>query len=263
MDSQGFVFLSILTNFNRIKTLTVDVQLVRMVCAYAPSIEFRTGVDGIDRVRRSEDWERWVLKPEERDASVRNEVPIEFQPPQMPQYDMSTAPYSYGQTVGPWVDPAMQHAGWARNGEINDHVMDGTVPPFQPAASRGRFFGKPEKPTSADPTTSTPLSAAVPEFSPSIALPIHDSNHLVDPLSSFENVFSDEQVQSLIIVVEEKRLSTTPPRGPPFANASSRTFSNGSIDGRTLFDPLSSVVEDSPGNPLKASNTNGENASDG
>ena len=261
MDSQGFVFLNVLTNFNRIKQLTVDTQLVRMVCAYAPSIDFRTGIDGVDRVRKSEDWERWVLKPEERDPSVRNEAPVEFQLPQMPQYDVSSTPYSYGQPMGPWMDPAMQQPGWARNGEVNSHALDSTVPPFHPAASRGRPFGKSEEPTGDGLITSTPLSAAVPEFSPSLALSNPESVHVVDPAFSFANIFSDEQVQSLIVVVEERKSSVTPPRGPPFASASSRTFSNGSIDGRTFFDSLSTVGEKSPGNLFRTPAADGENAS--
>ena len=259
MDSQGFVFLTVLANFNRIKQLTPDAQLVRMVCAYAPSIDFRTGMDGLDRVRKSEDWERWVLKPEERDPSVQNSAPVEFQPVQMPQYDMATAPYAYGPTMGPWTDPASQQSGWARNGDVNGHGLDGTVPPFHPAASRGRTFGKSDRPTNDGPITSTPLSAAVPEFSPNLTLPSHEGDHSVDPSSSFENIFSDEQVQSLIIVVEEKKTSTTPPRGPPFASASSRTFSNGSIDERTLFDSISAMNEQSQDEAARTTATSQEN----
>ena len=258
MDSQGFVFLNVLANFNRIKQLTPDAQLVRMVCTYAPSIELRTGMDGLDRVRKSEDWERWVLKPEQRDPSVQNLDPVEFQTPQMPQHDMATAPYAFGQTMGPWMDATLQQPGWARNGEIDSHGLDGAVPPFHSAASGGRTFGKSDKPTNDVPITSTPLSAAVPEFSPNLTLPSYEGGHSVDLSSSFENVFSDKQVQSLIIVVEEKKASATSPRGPPFASASSRTFSNGSIDERTFFDSISAMSEKFTDEAMQTATTNQE-----
>ena len=243
MDSQGFVFLTVLTNFNRIKQLTSDAQLVRMVCACAPSIEFRTGLDGLDRVRKSEDWEHWVLDPTQRDPSVQSPTPVELQPPQMPQYDITAAPYPYGQITGPWMDPGVQQPGWARSEEPNGHGLDGTVPSFYPAASKRQSFGTIEKASNNGPMTSTPLSAAVPEFSPNPTFPNHEGDNPVNPSSSLESVFSDERVQSLTLVIRDKRASAIPPRGPRFARASSRTFFNGSVDENTSLDSIAAMGE--------------------
>ncbi|KAF9740639.1 HTH La-type RNA-binding protein [Paraphaeosphaeria minitans] len=116
MDSKGFVFLSFIADFNRIKHLTTDLELVKLVCYQSRAIEFRVGHDGKDRLRARENWQQWVMPVEERDPSAQNEGPEElynppiphpngFDPNGNPRYpDMSTpspsAPGAYG-TEGP------------------------------------------------------------------------------------------------------------------------------------------------------------------
>ncbi|PSN73200.1 hypothetical protein BS50DRAFT_464929, partial [Corynespora cassiicola Philippines] len=84
MDSKGFVFLSFITDFNRMKKLTTDLELIKLACHQSPVIEFRVGQDGKDRLRRKEGWEQWVLEMSKRDPSAQNEGPEEFFTPPMP-----------------------------------------------------------------------------------------------------------------------------------------------------------------------------------
>ena len=84
MDAQGWVFLNVLQNFNRIKQLTLDVELLRWTCLRSPSIDFQTGSDGLDRVRRAQGWEQWVLLKEERDPSAQHDGPLQLHSPILP-----------------------------------------------------------------------------------------------------------------------------------------------------------------------------------
>ena len=76
MDSQGFVFLAFIAGFKRIQALTQDFDLLRYACHESRVIDVIQGEDGVDRVRRKEGWEKWVLAVmEERDESCRNAGP--------------------------------------------------------------------------------------------------------------------------------------------------------------------------------------------
>ncbi|KAF4290859.1 hypothetical protein KXW98_008695 [Aspergillus fumigatus] len=75
MDSQGFVPLSVIAGFKRVKTLTEDFEMLRHACRQVRNIEYLTGEDGIDRLRPRDKWEQWVLPVEQRDPSAQNEGP--------------------------------------------------------------------------------------------------------------------------------------------------------------------------------------------
>lgn len=75
MDSQGFVPLSVIAGFKRVKTLTEDFEMPRHACRQVRNIEYLTGEDGIDRLRPRDKWEQWVLPVEQRDPSAQNEGP--------------------------------------------------------------------------------------------------------------------------------------------------------------------------------------------
>ena len=76
MDSQGYVLLSVIAEFKRIKALTEDMDLLRHVCGQLKNIEYRPGEDGVDRLRRKEGWEQWVRPMSERVPSARNDGPL-------------------------------------------------------------------------------------------------------------------------------------------------------------------------------------------
>lgn len=93
---------------------------------------------------------------------------------------------------------------------------------------------------------------------------IAPSLHTLDPMDSvppepyppMQNTFSDEQVDLLMIVVR-KSPSQAAHTSPPFHSASSRTFSNGSIDGRTISSELTALD-----GSLKQLSVSGDEASD-
>jgi la-related protein 1 len=72
----------------------------------------------------------------------------------------------------------------------------------------------------------TPLSAAVPDFAPGLP-PVNGISETLE-----EETFSDEEVANLMLVVQ------SPKHNLPFHGASSRTFSNGSIDGSSIAEEI-------------------------
>lgn len=266
MDSEGFVFLSVLANFNRIKQLTQDMDLIRYVCLNSAHMEIRTGMDGFDRVRRRDGWQQWVLAVEERDPSAQNDTPVQMQQPRIPHPQVMEDYYSpngRSPTVSPrgsfspangiYVDPEYQS-------------LNGIAPSFIPPASMAMAN---DSMTDAH-ITQTPLSAAVPDFAPGMpSMHNHGFASLdsqkrsqsqpqsqAQAQSNGENPFTDEQVESLVIVVR-KPVSPGAPIRVPFHSAASRTFSNGSIDGRTISDDLSKFKD-----RQSQSLSNGDSASD-
>ncbi|KAK2737184.1 hypothetical protein FQN57_000441 [Myotisia sp. PD_48] len=75
MDSQGFVLLGFIASFKRIKSLTEDMELLRFVCRQLRNVEYRPGENGVDRLRKREKWDQWVLSMELRDPTAQNDGP--------------------------------------------------------------------------------------------------------------------------------------------------------------------------------------------
>ena len=268
MDSEGFVFLSVLANFNRIKQLTKDMDLIRYVCLNSAHMEIRTGIDGFDRVRKRDGWQQWILAVEERDPSARNDAPVQMQQPRIPQQQVMEDYYSpngrspvsprgsFSPANGVLVDPEYQS-------------LNGIAPSFIPPASMAMANDT----ITGTHITQTPLSAAVPDFAPGtpsmhnhgfVSLDSQTHSHSqpqsqpqsqAQAQSHGDNPFTDEQVESLVIVVR-KPVSPGAPIRVPFS-AASRTFSNGSIDGRTISDELSKF-----GDRQSHSLTNGDSGSE-
>lgn len=127
MDSQGFVPLSFIAGFKRIKSLTEDFEVLRHVGRQLRNVEHQAGEDGVDRLRPREKWEQWVFPMDQRDPSAQNEGP----PP--PRNESS---------------PAHNHVDGAAVNGVSHHqsLPNGTS---EPRVSK------------------TPLSSTAPEFSPS------------------------------------------------------------------------------------------------
>lgn len=83
MDSQGFVFLSFIAGFKRIKALTTNFELLKFACQDSAIIDVIQGEDGQDRIRRAEGWEKWIMALEERDESVKNPGPSQHLRPHL------------------------------------------------------------------------------------------------------------------------------------------------------------------------------------
>jgi la-related protein 1 len=206
MDSQGFVFLSFIADFKRIQALTKDLDMLRFACQESEVIDIIKGEDNLDRVRRMEGWEKWVLtNMDERDPSVRNGGPTFHRRAQRPQ------------TVGPMMMPSPH--------PMSPGFSPTSTEPFQPYPN-----GAPLVPMNGNGVyqPETPLSAAVPDFAPS-AVPI---NGAVDPLEA-ETTFFDEDVANLKLVFASSK-GAEASKQTPYHSPSARTFSNGSIDRKAL-----------------------------
>ena len=232
MDSQGYVLLEIVAQFTRIKQLAPPINMIRSACFYSANLELYT-YDGIDRIRRRDGWQQWVLDMKERDLSAQNDGPPPAGPQQFYGFDPSyaiddrqvTLPHSY------------------LNDNTTDHSQyqsfNSTVPSFGPAAAS-------VAPNPVDTsTTQPPLSAAVSEFTPSILSAQSRNFSTPEPHSQGTSVFTDAQADQLNILVRKPGYAASS-TVPPFHSASSRTFSNGSIDGRSINDELTKLAESQP-----------------
>ncbi|KAH8675298.1 hypothetical protein BX600DRAFT_507547 [Xylariales sp. PMI_506] len=155
MDSQGFVFLDVIMNFKRMRSLTQDANLIRAACLESSQqIELVTGYeDGRERIRRVGDWEQFVLPKGQRHEAVDgDDGPIQFgrldrqnffpyQPPPMmiPPYGMESpafSPTNVDHQFAPYMNGVYPHAmingvnGHAGHGESQ---LSATVPEFSPA----------------------------------------------------------------------------------------------------------------------------------
>ncbi|TEY35771.1 hypothetical protein BOTCAL_0580g00010 [Botryotinia calthae] len=221
MDSQGFVFLHFVAGFKRIQSLTSDIDMLRYACQQSTEIEIVKGEDGVDRIRRRDGWDQWVMPSEEREESMKhNDGPTTLirdnhgPPSHMGQMMMP------GQEVG---SPAFSPGG-------NDFMRYGNGAAQAPMANGNNNHYHEE----------TPLSAAVPYFTPGL-LPLNGNTvPSPDPLAP-ETTFTDEQIEDLNLVFAQssRKTSDQKPARHPYHNSSSRTFSNGSIDGRSINEELS------------------------
>jgi la-related protein 1 len=119
MDSQGWVPLSIIANFKRIKTLTdeaMSMDTLRFVCQQVKSVEYMHGDDGDDRLRRRDGWEGFVLDKNERFPAAQNDGPsLRAQVPPMPMMSIPSAegmPFTPQQVKSPPVGMPPMNSGY-------------------------------------------------------------------------------------------------------------------------------------------------------
>ncbi|OCL05107.1 hypothetical protein AOQ84DRAFT_379914 [Glonium stellatum] len=228
MDSKGFVFLSVIAEFNRIKQLTTDMELIKLVCYQSRNIEFRVGVDGKDRLRRKEGWEPWVLHMGERDASAQNDGPEELHHPPVPH------PQGFEPQFLPrysTVSAASPTSPGAISSDIAYQPMNGTLQaaPVNPGALLTESATNGPVPENAAPSV-----LAQPHLEGALS-PYHGPMPATGPVNGEEDSFSDEQVESLSVIVRKQEPAQ---QTASFHSTTSRTFSNGSIDSRNIDDEL-------------------------
>ena len=256
MDSQGFVFLTVLVKFNRIRQLTSDMELIRYVCRNSEVIDIQTGLDGVDRVRKADGWQQWVLNLEDREDNVKNEVPVQMQQAQLAS-SAGWDPYR-GQGAVSAISPRSSSFTNAHHRIFPPPIQPTNgVSPSSPMATVESMSNGHNGYVTNGQFTQTPLSAAVADFTPGLQAVNQNSLATIEPRSATENSFSDEQVESLMIVIRKPQSSTTPPFRAPFPSAASRTFSNGSIDNHTLSDEISNM-----GDGPSVSSVNGDRTPD-
>jgi la-related protein 1 len=202
MDSQGFVSLEFIAGFNRIKSLSPDLDIIRLVCQQSSVIEYRTSEIGQDRLRRKDGWAQWVLDMAERDLSAQNEGPNELHQPQVSRpAGFAQWPMSPGFPAGP-------------------HGNDGAY------SQMNGFHGAPQD-TAMAPAEKSVNGAATEETNGAAVSNGHPIESSTKAVSGEPDSFSNFQLDSLTVVVRKQNQSQL--ALPPFV---SRTFSNGSIDSK-------------------------------
>jgi la-related protein 1 len=216
MDSKGFVFLAFISDFNRVKQLTTDLELIKLVCFQSRDIEFRIGQDGKERLRRREGWEQWVLGVSERHPSAQNDGPEELHKPPFPH------PHGFDQSGAPRF-PDMSAVSPTGPGLVANEAPY----PIDNGANGDHSSGLPNLPLA--PADDTANGSITEGSNGSIVPNGHPIEVTTETVSGEPDSFSDEQVQNLTVIVRKQDKSKTRPLPP----AASRTFSNGTIDSRS------------------------------
>ncbi|KAM5356271.1 hypothetical protein ACJ41O_002917 [Fusarium nematophilum] len=154
MDSQGFVPLHFITAFKRMRDLSADMSLIRAVCEDSIDVDYIVGEDDCERLRRREDWQKFVLPMEDRDELARNNGPAHL------TFKNRAYNYANGQFNG---IPPMPYGSHAYSANPHDHAFqqyaDGTQGPL---GVNGVI----------NTNGTSQLSAEVPDFSPSGTVPL-------------------------------------------------------------------------------------------
>ncbi|KAB8339145.1 hypothetical protein FH972_022081 [Carpinus fangiana] len=212
MDSQGFVFLSVIGDFKRMKQYTNgSIDLIRTVCSQSPHFEMRPDAEGKDKVRIRDGWEQWILPMDQRHEASRVEGPPPLKDQSGPRSPMSPA-----KGMPSFASDAFYPAQFGTSSGFS---------PMQVGSPVNGFAGNHKA------SNRHSLSAVGNEFfTPQQSFHLtNGSGHRHETADSFP----DEQIRQLTVVVREEGDASSKPM---FVNESSRTFSHGSIDGETLQD---------------------------
>ena len=232
MNSQGWVPLELVAGFNRIKQLTPDINVVRDVCFGSSVIEARVAEDESVWLRKHADWQQWVMDLDTRVPGARDDGPrfATFQP--FNAYGATQA-FNEGHEVSPRSGTASVPLD-----NLQYQSLDGAAAPVHQVV-----MAPAEQHNGTNAGNQAPLSAAVSEFSPSV----RSSNGRVfsspDPHAQGTSIISNEEMDKLNITFRAKPADIATPVLPPFHSASSRTFSNGSIDGTAISGELAKFAE--------------------
>lgn len=241
MDSQGWVPISVIANFRRIQSLTENMDTLRTVCTSLPTVEFLPGESGEeDRLRRRNDWHKFVLNLDERLPEAQNEGPQH-----QAAAASKAAPNGYPRFTDPYftTTPQSRVSGWSP-------AMFGGPPPLSPGSQIHPTTLEevaPEGGVTTNGMEFSPTEHAMPFTFGSFGRegeverdqntnggysdpnPIGHSSPARVFRAEGENVFPDEQISELKLVIRKTDDSSTLSQ-PPFGSNSTRTFSQGSID---------------------------------
>lgn len=168
MDSQGFVPLHFIAAFKRVRELSGEagLSMVRAACEESAEIDYVVGEDDMERLRRRENWEQWLVRWEDRDEGARNNGPMHLtfksRSYQYGAHFNEIPPLSYGVPSAPPSYPSqeephfLQFVGEAQYGHGPNGVPGGAgngapkqlsanVPDFAPSAPP--TMGEPLRPS--------------------------------------------------------------------------------------------------------------------
>jgi la-related protein 1 len=200
MDSQGFVPLNVITEFNRIRTLSQqNLQSVREACSDSEQIDFVL-VDGkTELLRRREGWEKYVLPEANRKEHARNSGPTSFE--SKSRHSMHVSASGYHQQGMPFTFPVMSPPAFG--GPFPGAMYPGYV--NGPGYNHQGVNGGSANGHRAD---DSQLNAAVPEFAPGndplfngfAAAALQAPGPWVDEALNDAEKFSDDAVAKLHVV---------------------------------------------------------------
>ncbi|KAF2211520.1 hypothetical protein CERZMDRAFT_98405 [Cercospora zeae-maydis SCOH1-5] len=240
MDSQGFVFLDVISNFNRIKQLSADPNLLKAACLRSETIEIKTGDDGKDRLRRQDGWEQFVMPMDQREPAAQTDGPKTLSRPEPPAIAIPPSVDAYRGPTSAGL-PSSQRRSYEAG-----YAMSGAVPGFAPFAP-AHHFGYGDM-TRGDEDRGRAAKSPIREKGP--AQGSGSLSGAVDAKDGEGDVFPDEQASTLTVIL---KLGLQKPQ-----HAAARTFSNGSIDTRSIFGELEKA-----GDEAAKPTPNGELASNG
>jgi la-related protein 1 len=188
MDGQGFVPLATIAGFKRIRTMTEDIEFIRLACSLSDQMDFGVGEDGVERLRIRDKWNHFVLPPSERLEPYRNNGPASWTPYVRPDAQFA-APFAAPMVPQPY--PPAPAGGFPAYPEEQIYQSAAFVngASYHPAVNGGAVNGHVHDHESR-------LSAGVPEYAPPQS-PV--------TLESMTNL-SDAQVENLMMIlsVEDK-----------------------------------------------------------
>ena len=220
MDSQGFVLLSFVAGFNRLKQISSDFDVIRVASQQSVQLEYRVGADGKDRVRKKEAWEKWVMPVPDRDPSAQNDGPGEmsFGPP---SHHVDTSVQLRHASLPLPTSPMSAPGGF--------QSLNG-VPPFAsgfvnraPVEVNG--LGLQTSPT----TMTVPAEPFVPSTPSAPLQKAADSGNRPEVAEQQDDLFPDKEIGALVVVW--RRTDIDGPDGEREFPAPARTFSDGSVGG--------------------------------
>jgi la-related protein 1 len=223
MDSQGFVLLSFIAEFKRLKSMTTDLEMIKYVCQQSPNIEHRIGSDGIDRLRAAKAWENWVLPKGERDRTAQHDGPDCLHQPPHPHPQLPEQSHLLRHSSL----PISQSAGPVLGGQAFQSLNSFAAPyTYVPSASA-------ETPAVAQFQTSpTNMGSSHSVAQPSAASSGSSSTQSQILNSSIQETepdsFTDAEVDVLRVVFRNLEPADADSSS---GGASHRTFSNGSAEG--------------------------------
>lgn len=211
MDSQGFVPLSLIASFKRIKDLTPDYELVKSVCIQSSEVELRTLPEGQAKVRRRNDWKEWVLPMDKRHESAQNDGPPEqAQQPSQPQSAIkSSLPSANGY-------PSVT------NGSSDSNQAETSGSALRPSAPQWTDMQP------SDTQRGRQAASAVDANQASLGSVQSGTTSGSKVSAHVEDDFQDSQIPTLMLAV--KKINNQQPPQPRHLSASTRTFSNGSLE---------------------------------
>ena len=239
MDSQGWVPISIVGNFPRMKALTTDEALLRSVCKNSPDVDHLEGFNGEpDLVRRKGDWARFLLPMDQRFADAQRDGPMidvhsgppstderhQFRTPSFGGINQARSPQPHSQLLGlgtsmsPVNQPDVNPFEATRSGSVLAARENVSSPVEEPAPlTFGSFVH--ERPQN-NPSGLNGSHHQPPQASAAAR------NHVAP--QEGENIFPDEQIGDLKLVTDTSDQTTTDESQKRPMTLASRTFSQDS-----------------------------------